>query len=311
MEIEEIKSISLVSYLAAHNYVLKKAYHDKYWYLSPLHEEKNASFKVNLNTNLWYDFGLNKGGNIINLVKELHPSLSMHEVLKLLENEIRQYGLNYEKALTNHLNTTIRNYNKRHTVVDQDDTEVTQLMNLSNYNLKRYLQQRRIDLEVAQRYCKEVHYRLKHNNKQYYGVAFMNIECGMEVRNKFFKRCIGKKTFSYVVENSQAISNRCCVFEGFFDFLTYMTLKRINNLALCIDGNTDYIILNSVSNVRRSFEILEDYEFIHCYLDNDRAGRDATESIKRKFKHRVYDESYRYRGYNDLNDVILGLPSKQ
>lgn len=311
MEIEEIKSISLVSYLAAHNYVLKKAYQDKYWYLSPLHEEKNASFKVNLNTNLWYDFGLNKGGNIINLVKELHPNLSMHEVLKLLESEIRQYGLNYERALANHLNSTIWNYNRRHAVVDQDDTEVTQLMTLSNYNLKRYLQQRRIDLEVAQKYCKEVHYKLKHNNKHYYGVAFLNIECGMEVRNKFFKRCIGKKTFSYIVENPQAVSNQCCVFEGFFDFLTYMTLKKIKNLALCIESNTDYIILNSVSNVRRSFEILEDYEFIYCYLDNDRAGREATETIKRRFKQRVHDESGRYRGYNDLNDILLGIQSKE
>ena len=121
-----------------------------------------------------------------------------------------------------------------------------------------------------------MHYRLKHNDKHFYGVAFLNIECGMEVRNKFFKRCIGKKTYSYIVEDPKDELNSCCVFEGFFDFLTYMTLKKVKDLALCIESKTDYVLPNSVSNVRKAFEILENYEFIYCYLDNDRAGREAT-----------------------------------
>jgi DNA primase len=36
-----------------------------YWYLSPLRDEKTASFKVNRRLNKWYDHGLGKGGNII------------------------------------------------------------------------------------------------------------------------------------------------------------------------------------------------------------------------------------------------------
>jgi len=31
-----------------------------YWYLSPLREEKEASFKVNRKKNVWYDHGIGK-----------------------------------------------------------------------------------------------------------------------------------------------------------------------------------------------------------------------------------------------------------
>ena len=36
-----------------------------------LRTEKEASFKVDLHKELWYDFGLGKGGDIITLAKEI------------------------------------------------------------------------------------------------------------------------------------------------------------------------------------------------------------------------------------------------
>ena len=38
-----------------------------YWYLSPLRLEKDPSFKVNRKLNVWYDHGIGKGGNLIDL----------------------------------------------------------------------------------------------------------------------------------------------------------------------------------------------------------------------------------------------------
>ena len=35
------------------------------WYKSPLREETEPSFKVNIERNQWYDFAIGKGGNII------------------------------------------------------------------------------------------------------------------------------------------------------------------------------------------------------------------------------------------------------
>ena len=42
-----------------------------YWYLSPLREEKEASFKVNNHLNIWYDHGLGKGGRLVDLAIEM------------------------------------------------------------------------------------------------------------------------------------------------------------------------------------------------------------------------------------------------
>ena len=38
------------------------------WYKSPLYEDNTPSFKVNINLNSWYDFGISEGGSIIELV---------------------------------------------------------------------------------------------------------------------------------------------------------------------------------------------------------------------------------------------------
>ena len=306
MEIETMKRVNLVSYLSALGYQCAKVTGNQYWYHSPIHEEKTPSFKVNSDRNLWYDFALNKGGNIINLVKELHPMHSMHQVLLILESQINRYGLQYENRLTSHINQTIQSPKRQSLVTD--NTVVTQIIALSHPNLLYYLKQRRIDLSVAQKYCKEVHYTMLHTDKHYYGIAFFNIQLGMEVRNKFCKRCIGKKSYSYIVTEPGQMADDCCVFEGFFDFLTYMTFKQWKDIGLCLNKKCDYIILNSVSSIRKTFEELNSYQRIHTFLDNDRAGRDGTEMIKKQFPDRVIDESHRYEGYKDINDVLLGQP---
>ena len=57
---------------------------NNWWYLSPLHSERTASFKVDISRNLWYDFGLGKGGNILALAMELYNTQDVSEVLRLM-----------------------------------------------------------------------------------------------------------------------------------------------------------------------------------------------------------------------------------
>ena len=306
MEIETIKTVSIISYMTALGFTCSKVRGNKYWYMSPLHEETTPSFKVNAELNLWYDFALGRGGNIITLAKEMHPALTMHQVLVVLEEQIRRFGLLYENRLTCHVNDFIQNPSR--TIQENNNTLVTQIVALIHPNLLYYLRQRRIDVEIAQHYCKEVHYTLINSDKHYYGIAFLNIELGMEVRNKFCKRCIGKKSYTYIVSASGHIADSCCIFEGFFDFLTYMTYKKWKHIGLCLDKECDYIVLNSVSSIKKAFEEMATYKHIHCYLDNDDAGHEGTESIKKQFPDKVIDESSRYSGFKDLNDVIIGQP---
>src|SRR5690349_21237349 len=59
------KEIDLVDYLFSLEFKPAKIRNNDYWYLSPLRDEKEASFKVNRKLNMWYDFGLGKGGDLI------------------------------------------------------------------------------------------------------------------------------------------------------------------------------------------------------------------------------------------------------
>ena len=56
---------------------------------------------------------------------------------------------------------------------------------------------------------------------------------------------------------------------------------------------------------------LADYEHIHCFLDNDEAGRKATQAIQKEFCWHVRDSSHLYSEYKDLNDYLCGKKFNQ
>ena len=60
MNTEKIKQIKLQDFLAEMGCKPVKQYGVNLMYLSPLRTEKHASFKVNTELNLWYDFGIGK-----------------------------------------------------------------------------------------------------------------------------------------------------------------------------------------------------------------------------------------------------------
>lgn len=58
------RQIDMVEYLKALGYWPQKTRNNDYWYLSPMREAKEASFKVDRKLNAWYDHGFGKGGNL-------------------------------------------------------------------------------------------------------------------------------------------------------------------------------------------------------------------------------------------------------
>jgi hypothetical protein len=87
MNIEDAKKISIVDYLNSLGYSPVKQQGNGLWYKSPLREEHEASFKVNTERNLWYDYGAGKGGNIIALAKELYCSDSLPYLLNRIAEQ--------------------------------------------------------------------------------------------------------------------------------------------------------------------------------------------------------------------------------
>lgn len=306
MTIDEIKSIDLIEWLKLNGYGSGTKKGTKYWYLSPLRNESTPSFRVDPSVNLWYDFGLTLGGNIINLVERINPNWSHHQALSFLEEQTRKHGLSFNNDPDSERKEQEgkEEWLRDRRAEQESQTSIQRISEISHPYLRDYILQRRIDFDIARSICQEVHYIF--DGKTYYAIAFKNIAGGFETRNKYFKRCIGRKTISIIRPDGTPLPH-CCVFEGFFDLLTYLTIKRWMNIGICIEQPCDYYVLNSTSCVGTLLPYLSGYEIIHSYLDNDDAGRNATDTILKSFPGKCLDESVRYKGYNDLNDVINGI----
>ena len=96
----------------------------------------------------------------------------------------------------------------------------------------------------------------------------------------------------------------CFLFEGFMDFLSFMTLKRKENPQITRLRQQDYLILNSVTNIHKTIERLSRYDSIQCFLDNDGAGRNAYLRLSKKLGNSVTDASNLYNGFKDLNEYL-------
>lgn len=290
MNIEQAKEINLKDFLEQLGYKPVRTKHNNAWYLSPFRDENIASFKLNIKRNEWFDYGSNEGGGIIKLGKLLYHTNNISEVLRRIADKA--------PACTK---VTLTDRSSQRETVPYNRVEI---IPLSSNVLLSYLISRSIDFHIARSECVEIHYVLY--NKPYYSIGFVNISGGYEIRNPYFKGCMGEKNISRIAGGIDSWLKVCCIFEGFMDYLSYLTLLKRNNFHVCIRYPTDYIILNSVNNIKKVQPILDEYDHIHCYLDNDRAGKVATEYIVGIQQTKVVDESYRYEDYQDLNDYLRG-----
>ena len=133
---------------------------------------------------------------------------------------------------------------------------------------------------------------------------------GYEVRNSFFKGCIAPKDITHIRQQGEP-REKCLVFEGFMDYLSFLTLRMKNCPTMPDLDRQDYVILNSTVNVPKAIDVLSPYERIHCMLDNDETGYKATRAIELEYSYRVRDFSHNYRGYSDLNDYLCGRKQEQ
>jgi hypothetical protein len=60
----------------------------------------------------------------------------------------------------------------------------------------------------------------------------------------------------------------CYLFEGFMDYLSFLTIRVRNNPQHPRLDTQDYVILNSVSNLAKAESLLETYTQIGCFLGN-------------------------------------------
>ena len=289
----QAKTIKIVDYLYSQGIEPKKIQGNNYWYNSPLRKEETPSFKVDCLLNVWYDHGSGKGGNILDLVMVIHNLPNISAVLSHLSKESNSFSFQQQDILSSS--------DKR----DQKDAtiQVIKEIPISHPALIDYMQSRHIDLAVAQLYCKEIHYQVQ--GKNYFAVGFPNDKGGYELSHKSnnestFKASVSPKHIT-TYQKSDTHTEACLVFEGFMDYLSYLTMKNIQH------SKVDVVVLNSISNLSKAIDFITSHQKIYTYLDNDQAGKNATQQInKYSSTHNCIhiDKSTDYANYKDLNEWL-------
>ncbi|MBW4725819.1 toprim domain-containing protein [Prevotella nigrescens] len=276
MDARQMREIPIADFLNAMGIHPTKQKGNALWYSAPYRMERRPSFKVDINRNVWFDFGIGKGGDIFDLAGEFIGS-----------GDFLLRAAFIAKSGTCPLPVLKQPQKNREREPAFEDIWVRPLQDT---RLLDYLEERGINAHVAIPNCEEVRYRV--HGKRYYAIGFRNDAGGLELRNRFFKGCIPPKDISLKRNGSDV----CAVFEGFMDYFSAMQLGIIAS---------DWLVLNSVSNVEKAVKVLQGYERIECYLDNDEAGQRAFQKLRDSFGDKVIDRSSLYADHKDLNDYLL------
>ena len=271
-------NIAICDFLSTYGYMPKKKCGNNLWYLSPLRKENTASFKVDLSRNTWYDFGIGVGGGISKLIKLLFHTENIPDFGKIVP-------LNFNG---------VPNF-------DKTDFSIVRTTDGLQGSLLHYINSRGItDRAIIDKYCKTIIFHNSSRNKDYYAIGFPNNSGGYEIRNRYFKGCTYPKSFTLINNDNRV----CTVFEGFMDFLSYLTIKDSRFTV----GECDYLILNSTSIVSRTISTLRKYDKVFSFLDNDHAGKDAFSFLAKSLVD-ITDMSNLYSPCKDLNEYLCNNSS--
>lgn len=286
--------MDLVGYLGKLGFNPTRVTRSDYWYLSPLREEKNASFKVNRKLNLWFDHGTGKGGNLVDFgIAFFHCSVK--EFLSRMDSVDFDVSFHPPNA---------GEKKKKSELANESKISILSALEITSAPLLQYLKKRNVDAEIARRFCKEVLFKLY--NKNYRVIGFENNSGGYELRSEIFKGSSAPKDIRLIPGTPQKTERKnLLVFEGFFNFLSFKTLEQKQSFP---DGSltnkqNDFLILNSLSFFEKTRQLMEGYGSVHLFLDRDKQGmkfKDMALIWSGKYK----DESHFYKQYKDLNEYL-------
>ena len=300
-DLSRIKQYPIVEYLERKGIKPMRRTPSYAMYRSPLRAETHPSFKVDTEKNLWIDYAEGRGGSIIDLCMRLEDCT--------LSEAIRRLGQN---ASDNTVYSSHKDFSRNNLQPTMAANETRKLISISGTlppHLQEYLTKVRcIDLEKAKPFLKSISYEVR--GRRYQAIGFANQSGGYELRdNGSFKGTIAPKDITLIFTDKQtehAIDKPLpvCVFEGFMDFLSFLSMKE--------EIASHCLVMNSVSNVARTVRCLNDRHLTHirAFLDNDDAGR-RTVQVFVKVGFKVEDMSVHYRNFKDLNEFHVSRMRKQ
>ena len=274
----------------------------------PLRKDKNPSIYINEVKNVWYDNGgIIDGGGIISFINYLYqkPLNDTSSALRILDGiypELKYPSKKIRNKIPRSHIKKIESYYQNYGKKEESESSLAliSVKNLFSYPLKDYLQHiRRINLSIAVNFVKEIKYKHKPTDKVFYAIGFKSGST-WAVRSKLFKGFIssGCSVTTFDLKTDEVL-----LFEGFIDFLTYLTIKGSSNL------NCSVIVMNSASFVQHAIKWIESRSKIKkivYFRDNDQAGLKTLDIIKNNLNNvSVIDQSDKYKPYKDLNEAYI------
>jgi hypothetical protein len=251
-------------------------------YVSMLRDnDTEPSLSVNDELGVWFDHGTGKGGNIIDFGLAYWKTLGFNQVVEKIQDACRiQPG-------------------------EVKNTRPRKAVKLPNYivhgvkpigthpAITEYLKSRGI-FEVAKKCLNEVYYYVEDEKgirKHFFAAGWQNENSGWEVRNKYFKGCMGHKGVTLINANPK----KAVIFEGYINYLSW----RIDNPQ----ADHSVIVLNTLTMLQAGINKAKMYSTLDVYFDRDKQGYLATKEFIKALPYST-DKSSVYLGFNDYNDKI-------
>ena len=313
MNIEQAKQIELqglVEHFGGRHH--KQTKPDEIWFYSPFRpEERTASFKVNPQRNVWYDFATGTGGSTIDLWLDCNnQDRKRRDAIKAALQGLAQIS-NQPANLINQYRATAKDYNKQEKKQAPIQTNRFKLIKppgrIWHDALLQEIARRRLSLATVSPFLRQADILDSKTGNKLTGFAFQNDEFGWEISipnpkaGKSFKTSIGKKAPSSFTNDAH---EKAFIFEGFWDYLTWVQMQKTSEL------NADVYVMNSLSfktQVSNGINAKERIKKILLFLDNDEAGKNATDAIVSIFTEAnmvIGTKNHEYLNFNDLSELF-------
>jgi hypothetical protein len=248
--------------------------------------DQMPSFSVDDKIGAWYDHGTGKGGNIVDFGLAFWPSLNFNEVIEKIQTACNVPA--GQKKYRPRIPVKVRNY------------EVEAVKELGTHPaITNYLKDRGV-FEIARKSLKEIYYSVsdaRTGKKTFFAAGWKNEAGSWEVRNRYFRGCLGQKAISFIPGDAK----RTVVFEGFINYLSWLKDNP--------EAPQSVIILNTLALLKEGIRQAIRFSEIDLYLDRDAAGHQATRDFIKALPYAT-DWSAAYEKYNDYNDKLVASLKK-
>lgn len=253
-------------------------------YFSPFREESVASLHIDREKNLWYDHGSGLGGTNVQLIM-------------LARHCSQKEAYSFIAAIDPTLSVLTPMPEKK------KGSEIISVREIRSNYLIRYLESRKIPVELARLYCKEVIVRNNERGQNFTLIGFENNAGGYALKSPSGLKSTSRAGITTInIDGKRSVvpsTDNVSIFEGFFDFLSWQVLQSADI------PNCDILVLNSVNNLNKAEAYLKGHSSALCFLDNDEAGRKALQSVMKMMPDsETRDMTCLYHDYKDLNEML-------